>query len=799
MTSPFRVIGNLTGWKEVIFPIGITITAAGSTSQSFDPVFSPLIVSQPTSGSYYVIFGSQTSIVPRSMIIPVNLSHITLSPPSSIFPFPVTSGQQSIYRIDTTFRSCERVSSWNNGMLEEILLCNPLSAECYVVFWRTSDDFRTVVSTLYSPDRDQFGVTTAVLQDINQDRLHDMIICANTKYCTVFFGRLHWPVSIDVTKITVADGYQITADRSWIAIMGLAVSSVNDMNGDGYEDIAIATLTSDFRSLIFIVFGRSRESISSIALADVSNGVNGFRIYGDKGAYTGFSVTGIGDFNQDGYDDMAIGKISTNKLSEQSTIILFGNKTTELFDEDLSLPSEKKARELTMIVVEGAGFLVAGPGDLNDDGIPDLILVYNPSFINQGRTYILTFPHGVTSPPTKMPSSTPSSRPSITPSSTPTSPPTDISFTAYPSRPTTTAPSPTPSTTRSASPSTLQPTKAPSLRPAVIRPSHSPFQTRCPTIKPTNRPTFQPSPSPSSLPTVTYSTNSLAPSTSFFASSSSDHVISITLPGTYSANPSNTRNIFEIQSTGWVYISAGTSENLFRCQPVSSSVLTQVIVTNFNMKRDGIDLSAFSSLKSVQDLSYQTLPLTLLLMSNYQIVLTSLQSVSPKQLQLMFSTSSSSTSTSSSNSPLTSDQVQTTFADPTIITSLCLMFIFFIFSWAGGLCSSHTIDKPSPTSKIRRTNDSDEREPSRKDVFPEMEELSYSSLSSISIHDEHIDDIEIGERDSLSSFDFDNSSNILSVDNTISHEEEEMSDSYYNISDMSIDESINRDLSPIQS
>lgn len=795
MTSPFRVIGNLTGWKEVIFPIGITITSATSTSQSFDPVFAPLIVSQPTSGSYYVIFGAQTSIVPRSMTIPVDLSDITLSPPSSIFPFPFTNRQQSIYRIDTTFRSCERVTSWNNGIVEEILLCDPLSAECYVVLWRTSDDFRTIVSTLYSPDKDQFGVTTAVLQDINQDRLHDMIICANTKYCTVFFGRLHWPALIDATKTTAANGYQITADRSWIAIMGLAVSSVNDMNGDGYEDIAIATLTGGFRSLIFIVFGRSRGSISSISLADVSNGVNGFRIYGEKGAYTGFTLTGIGDFNQDGYDDMAIGKISTNKLSDQSTLIFFGNKTTQWFDEDLSLPSDKKARELTMIVVEGAGFLVAGPGDLNDDGIPDLILVYNPSFISQGRTYILTFPHGVTSPPTIIPSSTPSSTPSITPSSWPTSPPTDTLFTSYPSQPTTIVPSPAPSTTMTGSPSTLQPTVAPSLRPVVIRPSHSPFKTRCPTIKPTNRPSFKPSSSPSSPPTATYPTNSVAPSTSFFAASSSDHVITITVPGTYHANTSSTRNIFEIQSTGRVYISAGTKENLFRCQPVSSSTFTQVIITNFNIKRDGIDLSAFSSLKGVQDLSYQTLPLTLLLTSNYQIVFTSLQSVSPKQLQLRFSTSSSSsstsTSTSGSNSPLASDQVQTTFTDPTIIASLCLMFVFFIFSWAGGLCSSHTLDKSSSTSKIR-TKDSDERDPSViNDIFPGMEKSSYSSLSSVSIQDEDIDDIEIGERDSLSSFDFDKSSNILSVD-TISHEEE-MSDSYYNISDMSNDEIINID------
>jgi len=109
------------------------------------------------------------------------------------------------------------------------------------------------------------------------------------------------------------------------------------------------------------------------------NGQNGFVINGiDAADLSGYSVSGVGDINGDGVDDLIIGAHSADKnagTDAGESYVVFGNmafggvNTLELTDLDGS----------DGFVINGIGFgdqsgrSVSGAGGINGDGIDDLI------------------------------------------------------------------------------------------------------------------------------------------------------------------------------------------------------------------------------------------------------------------------------------------------------------------------------------------------------------------------------------------------------------------------------------------
>jgi|CXWL01.1.fsa_nt_gi hypothetical protein len=91
--------------------------------------------------------------------------------------------------------------------------------------------------------------------------------------------------------------------------LGIRLTPLGDINGDGKQDVAFNDLS--FRSSI--VFGRSTSIVSPLTPATL-NGTNGFTI----GRQTTVPAP-IGDFNGDGIDDFAVGLISPARLC-----VLFG-------------------------------------------------------------------------------------------------------------------------------------------------------------------------------------------------------------------------------------------------------------------------------------------------------------------------------------------------------------------------------------------------------------------------------------------------------------------------------------------
>lgn len=175
-------------------------------------------------------------------------------------------------------------------------------------------------------------------------------------------------------------------------LAGISVAYIGDLNGDGYDDFLVGAPFRDgnYQDMgkVYLFLGRATPwlKIDNLAYADA-----GF-IYEQEGAATGYSVAGIGDVNDDGVPDFAIGAFRASRV-----FIIYGRDSVDwgenfnLEQADLILYG-KKLRDN-----EGLGWKVAGGGDINGDGIADIIVsaIYdNDAATQAGKVYLLFGRHG---------------------------------------------------------------------------------------------------------------------------------------------------------------------------------------------------------------------------------------------------------------------------------------------------------------------------------------------------------------------------------------------------------------------
>ena len=111
------------------------------------------------------------------------------------------------------------------------------------------------------------------------------------------------------------------------------------------------------------------------------NGSNGFVLNGiDSGDRSGISVSSAGDVNGDGIDDLIIGADSAdpNLSNSGESYVVFGS--TAGFGASFELSSLSSGNGSNGFVLNGidtsdfSGFSVSSAGDINGDGIDDLII-----------------------------------------------------------------------------------------------------------------------------------------------------------------------------------------------------------------------------------------------------------------------------------------------------------------------------------------------------------------------------------------------------------------------------------------
>jgi len=260
--------------------------------------------------------------------------------------------------------------------------------------------------------REWSGYSVSEAGDVNADGIDDLLIGAagdgsddnGAGQAYVVFGRDAgqgggFAPEVELASLLPANGGDGTAGFVLAGIVsnsrtGASVSAVGDVNGDGIDDLMIGASLADFAGQAYVVFGRSGRFPPVFPLAKLlpgagGDGSKGFVLNGiDDDDTAGVSVSGAGDLNGDGIDDLIIGAQGADPGGRRGAgecYVVFGRDTAQAgkFPAEFELSSLLSANGgdgSAGFVLYGidaddrTGRPVSAAGDINADGADDVVI-----------------------------------------------------------------------------------------------------------------------------------------------------------------------------------------------------------------------------------------------------------------------------------------------------------------------------------------------------------------------------------------------------------------------------------------
>ncbi|MBN1336109.1 MAG: FG-GAP repeat protein, partial [Deltaproteobacteria bacterium] len=223
---------------------------------------------------------------------------------------------------------------------------------------------------------DYAGYSVAGAGDVNADGYDDLIVGAygvDTGGTTAGAVYLFYGGSTRLSgtaSVTTADAaFDGEASSSYL---GYGLNPAGDVDADGYDDMILsAYYTSSGTGTVFLVYGDATSLSGTVSLTDSPRWTGG-STYDYLGHRYG---TGSGDFDGDGYSDLAMGAYgyddSTSTLGAVYVVLGSGTRYTG---------SAAASTADTLITGTSAsgdtafGYSVAGGGDMNGDGYDELLV-----------------------------------------------------------------------------------------------------------------------------------------------------------------------------------------------------------------------------------------------------------------------------------------------------------------------------------------------------------------------------------------------------------------------------------------
>ncbi len=254
------------------------------------------------------------------------------------------------------------------------------------------------------------GTSLDIVHDMNGDGLADLIVSAPDRdegVVYVVFGSNSFPADWTLGSLDGTNGFAMTG-LTEDDLFGRAVRGAGDVNADGFGDVVIgaAGVARDGNPFVgeaYVVFGSDGSFPASFDKTYL-DGTTGFVLEGSGTSLTGFSVSGAGDVNGDGIEDVLAGGQAAEVgglPSAGACYVVFGSESA--FPASIPVTSLDGTNGFVVggsIAGIAFGVSVSGAGDMNDDGFDDILIGANSGDPggreNAGEGYVVfgatTFP-----------------------------------------------------------------------------------------------------------------------------------------------------------------------------------------------------------------------------------------------------------------------------------------------------------------------------------------------------------------------------------------------------------------------
>jgi hypothetical protein len=230
---------------------------------------------------------------------------------------------------------------------------------------------------------DQFGSAVADPGDLEADGVRDLAVGApfddddgnNRGAVWVLFmddnGR------VDQEQKISGDAGDFTGNLDDDDLFGSALAGIDDLNGDGAFDLAVGAPGGDDngtdRGQVWILFldseGKVRDELK------IADGAGDFEGDLDDDDRFGSAVAAIGDVNGDGIVDLAVGAPNDDDGPDNAGAVWILFMKSDGRVADWQKVSDKEGDfDGKLDAEDHFGAAVAGMGDLDNDGIPDLVV-----------------------------------------------------------------------------------------------------------------------------------------------------------------------------------------------------------------------------------------------------------------------------------------------------------------------------------------------------------------------------------------------------------------------------------------
>ncbi|MGB6167226.1 MAG: type I secretion C-terminal target domain-containing protein, partial [Geitlerinemataceae cyanobacterium] len=239
-------------------------------------------------------------------------------------------------------------------------------------------------------DRSRFGFSVSDAGDLNGDGIDDFIAGApftgrdpyysyapGAGYVIFGNGNLGENGSVDLAALDGSNGFRL---GSFDFYTGWSVSSAGDFNGDGFDDVVAGTpglrfLDRDPRGTSAVIFGGTDVGAGgTFALDELDETIGEKGFFFDRRGSAGWSVSGGGDINGDGLDDILVGAPNTytyrpnyDGYQTGAVYILFGSS-------ELGVQPPESPRIAGENLYSYLGIEVSHIGDINGDSLDDFIV-----------------------------------------------------------------------------------------------------------------------------------------------------------------------------------------------------------------------------------------------------------------------------------------------------------------------------------------------------------------------------------------------------------------------------------------